>query len=69
MGDNFAGFPIAGWTRHFLITYTYEGDADPLDRANAVLVTCEADLSTLSAWFTCNYDNSSHYSKYQVYGE
>ena len=27
MGDNFAGFPIAGWTRHFLITYTYEGDA------------------------------------------
>ncbi|MBS0512209.1 MAG: hypothetical protein JSR42_13665 [Proteobacteria bacterium] len=39
--DYFAGFPIAGETREFLVTFASEIDLDALGRAQAILLTCE----------------------------
>jgi hypothetical protein len=60
MSGTFAGFQIAGGTRHFLITYADAGDADEIERANAILASCEADLATLEQWFSCDYDTAPY---------
>lgn len=60
MPGTFAGFQIAGMTRHFLVTYADAGDADEILRANAILESCEADLATLEQWFSCNFDTSPY---------
>lgn len=60
MTQYFAGYPIAGSTRHFLVTYSDENNADQLSCAQAVLGCCEADLQRLQDWFNCNYDQSDY---------
>ena len=56
----FLGYPIAGTTQHFMVTYAAEDDADALSRANAILGTCEADLATLETWFRCDFDKAAY---------
>lgn len=55
----FNGFPIAGQTAHFLVTYADVGDTDALLRAQAVLATCESDLVTLESWFGCTFNSGN----------
>jgi hypothetical protein len=59
MPDTFDGFPVAGWTRHFCVTYA-GGDPDALARAQAIATICESDLSKLQLWFNCNFDSSPY---------
>lgn len=53
--DYFAGFPIAGETKEFLVTFASESDLDALAYAQAILLTCERDLDQLQAWFRTDY--------------
>jgi hypothetical protein len=56
----FGGYPIAGQTEHFLVTYADEADADALGRAQAIVSGCESDLQTLESWFQCDYSRSPY---------
>lgn len=56
----FSGFPVVGLTSHFIVTVSDTQDADQNARANAILLTCEDDLATLSTWFVCNFDDAQH---------
>lgn len=56
----FGGYPIAGQTDHFLVTYADEADVDALGRALAIVATCEADLQALESWFQCDYSRSPY---------
>jgi hypothetical protein len=60
MPDYFDGFPVAGWLRHFTVTYSNESDLDAAARANAIVASCEGDLIQLQEWFNCNYDDSPY---------
>lgn len=53
--DYFAGFPIAGETKEFLVTFASESDLDALARAQAILLTCERDLDQLQTWFRTDF--------------
>jgi hypothetical protein len=59
--DYFVGFPIAGATEEFLVTFASETDLDALARAQAILPTCERDLDQLQAWFKTDYRAGSPY--------
>lgn len=59
--DYFAGFPIAGETKEFLVTFAGETDLDALARAQAILLTCERDLDQLQAWFRTDFRAGSPY--------
>jgi hypothetical protein len=56
----FDDFPVAAQTRHFIVTYAGEDDADARARAQAIGGTCENDLTKLEGWFSCNFDNSPY---------
>ena len=45
----FGGYPIAGQTEHFLVTYADEADVDALGRAQAIVLTCESHLHDLES--------------------
>jgi len=51
----FDGFPIAGSTQEFLVTFASETDLDALARAQAILETCESDLDQLQVWFKTDF--------------
>jgi hypothetical protein len=60
MSGTFGGYPIAGQTDHFLVTYADESDLDALGRANAIVTFCESDLKALEDWFQCDYSRSPY---------
>ena len=58
--QGFGGFgTIIGQTGHFLITVSID-TPDTRAAAQAILGTCEADLATLSDWFSVNWDDAPH---------
>lgn len=59
--DYFAGFPIAGQTREFLVTFASESDLDALARAQAIVYSCERDLDQLQTWFRTDFRAGSPY--------
>ncbi len=50
---------IIGQTGHFLITVSTD-TPDTRAAAQAILGTCEADLATLSDWFSVNWNDAPH---------
>ena len=54
MTDYFAGYPIAGTTKNFLLTYA-EGDVEAELSAMAVLGVCESDLTQLQYFFATDF--------------
>jgi hypothetical protein len=51
----FDGYPIAGSTQEFLVTFASETDLDSLARAQAILESCENDLDQLQVWFKTDF--------------
>ncbi|HEY2527210.1 MAG TPA: hypothetical protein VGJ20_04545 [Xanthobacteraceae bacterium] len=51
----FDGFPIAGSTPEFLVTFASETDLDALARAQAIVESCESDLDQLQVWFNTDF--------------
>jgi hypothetical protein len=51
----FDGYPIAGSTQQFLVTFASETDLDSLARAQAILESCESDLDQLQVWFKTDF--------------
>lgn len=52
MGYTNAGLVDAGFTEHYFITYDEAlSPADGVDRANALMATCEADYALMQGWF------------------
>jgi hypothetical protein len=60
MPSYFGDFPIGAQTKHFLVTFADENDADALARARAIGDSCENDLSVLEEWFDRDYDRSPY---------
>jgi hypothetical protein len=58
----FDGYPIAGSTQQFLVTFASETDLDSLARAQAILESCESDLDQLQVWFKTDFRAGSPYA-------
>ena len=57
----FDGFPIAGSTEEFLVTFASEADLDALARAQAIVESCETDLDQLQLWFKIDFRAGSRH--------